>query len=104
MFVYPHKGSLRFFLYFIIHEKTHCNLLRVVVQPIKSYHPCAPLFNYFFWCRYTGREICFCYNEDDFTIADVTDKFDPDMVARITYNGAQYTHQVLLKEIRLPKA
>jgi len=43
--------------------------------------------------RYTGREICFCYNEDSFTIVDVTDKNDMSLVSKKGYSGVQYTHQ-----------
>lgn len=43
--------------------------------------------------RYTGQEICFNYNEDTLTIVDVTDKAAPKMIARQTYDDAQYTHQ-----------
>jgi len=48
--------------------------------------------------RYTGHEICFCYDEDTLTIADVTDKSNPIMVSRISYTGYQYTHQGWLLE------
>jgi len=43
--------------------------------------------------RYTGREICFAYNEDTLTIVDVTIKPSPVQLARQPYNGAYYTHQ-----------
>jgi choice-of-anchor B domain-containing protein len=43
--------------------------------------------------RYTGHEICFMYNEDTLTIADMTDKSNMKMLARQTYGGAKYTHQ-----------
>ena len=48
--------------------------------------------------RFTGREICFNYNEDTLTIVDVTDKEDMRMLARKGYKGAQYTHQGWLAE------
>ncbi len=45
--------------------------------------------------RYTGKEICFCYNEDTLTIVDVTDKPDDlKMLSRAMYDNSQYTHQV----------
>ena len=45
---------------------------------------------------YNGREICFCYNENSFTIVDVTGDDDSQwqMLARETYAGSAYTHQV----------
>lgn len=43
--------------------------------------------------RYTGREICFNYNEDTLTIVDVTNKRAPVQVSRTPYVGATYTHQ-----------
>jgi choice-of-anchor B domain-containing protein len=43
--------------------------------------------------RFTGREICFASNEDTVTIVDVTDKSDPEMLARRGYATAAYTHQ-----------
>ena len=42
---------------------------------------------------YTGREICFAYNEDTLTIVDVTDKSAPVQISRTGYNNRQYTHQ-----------
>jgi choice-of-anchor B domain-containing protein len=43
--------------------------------------------------RFTGREICFNYNEDTLTIVDVTDKSNMRMLSRQGYTGATYTHQ-----------
>jgi len=43
--------------------------------------------------RFTGREICFNYNEDTLTIVDVTDKTSIRLLARQGYDGATYTHQ-----------
>ena len=43
--------------------------------------------------RYTGNEICFGYNENSFTIYDVTNKNNPQVISRSTY-ASQYTHQV----------
>lgn len=40
-----------------------------------------------------GKEICFNYNEDTLTIVDVTDKNNPRMLSRTSYDGYQYTHQ-----------
>jgi choice-of-anchor B domain-containing protein len=42
---------------------------------------------------FTGREICYCYNEDSLTIVDVTDKTNMEMIAREVYVGNQYCHQ-----------
>ncbi len=42
---------------------------------------------------YRGREVCFAFNEDTLTIADVTDKANPIMVSRTSYDGIAYTHQ-----------
>jgi hypothetical protein len=44
--------------------------------------------------HYTGKEICFCYNEDTLTIVDVTDKENVALISRTDYVDAQYTHQV----------
>jgi len=43
--------------------------------------------------RYDGRDICYGYNEDTLTIYDVTDKTTTNIISRITYEGASYTHQ-----------
>jgi len=43
--------------------------------------------------KYTGKEICFCYNEDTLTIVDVSDKNTAKLLARQSYAGYQYTHQ-----------
>lgn len=43
--------------------------------------------------KYTGREICFAYNEDTLTVMDVTDKKNPVVVSRTPYVGNEYTHQ-----------
>ena len=45
---------------------------------------------------YQGREICFCYNENSFTIVDVTssNEFEWEEISRSTYEGSRYTHQV----------
>ncbi|MEM6639260.1 MAG: choice-of-anchor B family protein [Pseudomonadota bacterium] len=45
-----------------------------------------------------SREICFNYNEDTLTIVDVTDKSDPELIARRTYQGSGYTHQGWINE------
>lgn len=42
---------------------------------------------------YLGQEITFAYNEDTLTIVDVTDKADPVIVSRTSYNNSGYTHQ-----------
>jgi len=43
--------------------------------------------------QHTGKEICFCYNEDTLTIVDVSTKSQPLMISRTPYPGSQYTHQ-----------
>lgn len=44
--------------------------------------------------RYQGRDICYGYNEDTLTIFDVTNKANvTNIIARISYEGASYTHQ-----------
>jgi choice-of-anchor B domain-containing protein len=43
--------------------------------------------------RYTGREICFNYNEDTLTIVDVTHKDEVHLLSRYGYQGSAYTHQ-----------
>ncbi|KFA67602.1 hypothetical protein S40285_09567 [Stachybotrys chlorohalonatus IBT 40285] len=43
--------------------------------------------------RYTGREICFNYNEDSLDITDVTSKARPVTISSTSYNGVSYTHQ-----------
>lgn len=45
---------------------------------------------------FAGKEICFSANEDTITIYDVTDKSAPRRLARVTYEGATYTHQAWL--------
>ena len=47
---------------------------------------------------YSGKEICFCYNEDTLTIVDVTDKNNIKMVSRVPYKDSYYTHQGWLIE------
>ena len=42
---------------------------------------------------YRGREVCFAYNEDAFTIYDVSDRASPVVVSSTPYDGASYTHQ-----------
>ena len=43
--------------------------------------------------EFSGREICFLYNENTLTIADVTDKENIEQIARETYDNVYYTHQ-----------
>ena len=43
--------------------------------------------------RYTGKQICFGFNEDTLTIYDVTDKANPNVLFRLGYQGSAYTHQ-----------
>lgn len=48
--------------------------------------------------RYTGKEICFCYNENTLTIVDVEDKSNMKMLSQVPYNLVYYTHQGWLIE------
>jgi choice-of-anchor B domain-containing protein len=48
--------------------------------------------------RYTGKEICFCFNEDTLTLVDVTDKSQMTMISKTAYPNAEYTHQGWLTE------
>ncbi len=42
--------------------------------------------------RFTGREICFDYNEDSVTpIVDVTDKLNPKQFPKVGYSGSYTT-------------
>ena len=50
--------------------------------------------------RFTGREICFASNEDTVTIVDLTDIAAPQMLARVGYPTASYTHQGWLTQDR----
>lgn len=43
--------------------------------------------------RYTGREICFNFNEDSLDIVEVTSKSSPTTISSTKYTGASYTHQ-----------
>jgi choice-of-anchor B domain-containing protein len=45
--------------------------------------------------RYTGRDICYGYNEDTITIYDATDKDGnvTNIISSITFPGAEYIHQ-----------
>jgi choice-of-anchor B domain-containing protein len=47
---------------------------------------------------YLGKEICIGSNETAISVADVTDKGNPIMVANATYPGAEYIHQGWLSE------
>ena len=48
--------------------------------------------------EYTGKEICFKSSGNAFTIVDVTDKTNPELIARTTYPNLAYTHQGWLSE------
>jgi len=45
-----------------------------------------------------GKEICFCFNENSFTIVDVTNKQDITMISKKGYVNVAYTHQGWLTE------
>jgi len=47
---------------------------------------------------YSGREICFGFNETHVTIADVTDKASPIAISAATYPNSRYIHQGWLSE------
>lgn len=47
---------------------------------------------------YVGRELCFASNEDTITIVDVTNRNNPNMLARQAYTNSRYTHQGWLTE------
>ncbi len=42
--------------------------------------------------RFSGKEICFSFNEDTITVYDVSSKTNPVRLARVTYPGASYAH------------
>ena len=48
--------------------------------------------------KYVNKEICFNSSSSSFIIADVTDKDNPELVARTTYPNLAYTHQGWLTE------
>jgi len=48
--------------------------------------------------RYTGRELCFCFNENSLTLVDVTNKNQMTMIAKSGYINVAYTHQGWLTE------
>jgi len=47
---------------------------------------------------YTSNEICFASNEDTITIVDVTDKSNPILLSKESYENDGYTHQGWLTE------
>ena len=47
---------------------------------------------------YSGKEVCFKSSGNAFTIVDVTDKSNPQLIARTTYPNLAYTHQGWLSE------
>jgi len=47
---------------------------------------------------YFGKEMAFASNEDTFTIIDVDDKSDPELVSRTGYSNSAYAHQGWLTE------
>jgi choice-of-anchor B domain-containing protein len=48
--------------------------------------------------RFSGKELCFTFNEDHFAIVDVTVKTAIYNVAHVSYAGYGYTHQGWLSE------
>lgn len=47
---------------------------------------------------FTGHEVCFASNEDTVTIADLSDLAAPEILSRVGYPTASYTHQGWLTE------
>ncbi|MFK7937252.1 MAG: choice-of-anchor B family protein, partial [Saprospiraceae bacterium] len=43
--------------------------------------------------EHIGKEICIAFNEDTYTIVDVTDRNNPVMISRSTYSNSAYSHQ-----------
>ena len=43
---------------------------------------------------YVNHDVCFCYNENTFTIVDMEDPNNIALLSRTGYAGASYTHQV----------
>jgi choice-of-anchor B domain-containing protein len=48
--------------------------------------------------RYTGRELCFCFNENSLTLVDVTNKNQITVIAKEAYINVAYTHQGWITE------
>jgi choice-of-anchor B domain-containing protein len=42
--------------------------------------------------RFSGKEICFAFDEDEITIYDMTRKVEPTRLAQVTYERASYVH------------
>lgn len=47
---------------------------------------------------FSGKEVCFAFNEDSVTIVDTTDKSNPVMIAKESYDRVKYCHQGWLTE------
>jgi len=47
---------------------------------------------------HTGKEICFCYNEDKIDIVDATDKTSVSLLSSLSYENSGYVHQGWLTE------
>lgn len=50
--------------------------------------------------EHQGKEICFLYNEDTLTVADLSDPQNPVQLSRTAYTNNRYTHQGWLTEDR----
>ena len=48
--------------------------------------------------QHTGKELCFCSNEEAITVVDMSDKANPVQISRTSYNHHEYTHQSWLTE------
>ncbi|KAJ7124480.1 hypothetical protein C8R44DRAFT_619950 [Mycena epipterygia] len=43
--------------------------------------------------KYNGSDVCYSFNEDTFTIYDITDPSDPQIISATFYHGVSYSHQ-----------
>ncbi|KAJ7617840.1 hypothetical protein FB45DRAFT_981248 [Roridomyces roridus] len=43
--------------------------------------------------EYVGRDVCYAYNEDSFTIYDITTPSEPVVISTTPYYGVSYSHQ-----------
>lgn len=56
----------------------------------------APILDKFVLALFTdiAFQVCFCYNENTFTIVDVGNKANMKVISKKGYSGYKYTHQV----------
>ncbi|KAJ7162888.1 hypothetical protein C8R46DRAFT_1101767 [Mycena filopes] len=43
--------------------------------------------------KYNGTDVCYSFNEDTFTIYNITDPSDPSIISASFYHGVSYSHQ-----------